>query len=265
MPDKLERTWHWGPPVARTWRLHPRSQAFALFSCKMAGACFKLVGNAGYRSFRNVWMLEELQVAYDYVPATPHSAEANAANPFGKIPSLVHGDFVMYESVAINTYLGDVLRGQGSALAAQLVPAPGTPARGLYDQVTCCLLSEMDAQALWIHRKHEALGHLPHFGAIPEAVAHARGHFDRVIRVQAAELARGGTDGYILGAQFSAADVLLVHCLNWAEAIGWGAAWQEGASGDGECRCELPSIAQYLLRCRARPAYLRATARKEGG
>ena len=26
---------------------------------------------------------------------------------------------------------------------------------------------------------------------------------------------------YLLGPSFTAADILLVHCLNWAEAIGW--------------------------------------------
>ena len=55
-------------------------------------------------------MLEELGVAWNYVPAHPMQPDSRATNPFGKIPTLLQGDFAMYESAAINTYLGDVFR-----------------------------------------------------------------------------------------------------------------------------------------------------------
>ena len=40
----------------------------------------RLVGAASFRSFRNLWMLEELGVAYEHVPATPLSPEARASS-----------------------------------------------------------------------------------------------------------------------------------------------------------------------------------------
>ena len=44
-----------------------------------------------FRSFRNVWMLEELGVPYDHIAAAPRSKEANEGNPgWGKIPGMCH-------------------------------------------------------------------------------------------------------------------------------------------------------------------------------
>ena len=42
----------------------------------------------GFRSFRNLWMLEELEVDYTHVPALPRSEEALKHNPFGAAASL---------------------------------------------------------------------------------------------------------------------------------------------------------------------------------
>jgi glutathione S-transferase len=48
--------------------------------------------------------LEEKGVAYTLVPVAPHSPEANAIHPFGKIPVMRHGDFTLFESRAIIAY-----------------------------------------------------------------------------------------------------------------------------------------------------------------
>ena len=256
-------------------------------------ARFQLLGHAAYRPFRNVWMLEELQIAYDHVPCGPRSKEACEVNPFGKIPVLLDCDddanaedddgaggkkpFTIYESAAINTYLGDVLRKpeSGCAIAAQLVPEPGTRLRGRYDQVINCLVSEMDAQGLWLHRKHSPDSPLSQrLGCYPDMVAHAQSHFYKTLRIQAADIKDGG---YLLGGAFSAADIFFVHCCNWAEAIGWAKPWKgdsssSGSDGEGKAAAagggategvELPGLALYLERCRGRPAYARAVAKKK--
>ena len=64
-------------------------------------------------------------------PARPalRSDAARAVNPFGKVPTLVDGDVVLYESAAINTYLGDKFRGS-EAPGEVLVPRAGTALRG---------------------------------------------------------------------------------------------------------------------------------------
>ena len=49
----------------------------------------RIIGGAAFRTFRNLWMLEELGVSYSHISAMPRSPDANASNPFGKIPALI--------------------------------------------------------------------------------------------------------------------------------------------------------------------------------
>ena len=210
-----------------------------------------LVGHAAFRSFRNLWMLEELGIPYDYVPAKPRSEAAKSANPFGKVPALVDGDFTMYESAAINTYLADRRRARDPPTRPGwqevLVPEAGTKARGRYEHLVSCLQTEMDAQCLWVHRKHEAMGQV--FGAIPGAVAHAKQYFSVVLGVLLRHLKDSGGD-FLLGSEFSAADILFVHCMDWAGSIGW----LEDATMTNDQRS---ALRLYLDLCRSRPPYLR--------
>ncbi len=129
-----------------------------------------------------------------------------------------------------------------------MVPPAGTTERGRYEQLVSCIQTELDAQGLWIHRKHEALG--KYFGSIPEAVAHAREHFKSVLGVLLDELADSGGD-YLLASGFSAADILLVHCITWASAVGW---LPTSELSDDKNR----TLARYLKRCTERPAHVRA-------
>ena len=67
-------------------------------------------GVAGSRAFRNIWMLEELGLPYENVPVHFGSDETRtpaylALNPNGRVPTLVDGDIVLWESIAINLYL----------------------------------------------------------------------------------------------------------------------------------------------------------------
>lgn len=55
--------------------------------------------------------LEEKRVAYRLVPVPPHEGEALRLHPFGKIPILRHGDFVLCESRAIAGYIDAVFEG----------------------------------------------------------------------------------------------------------------------------------------------------------
>ncbi len=49
--------------------------------------------------------LVEKEVAYDLVEEQPGTPENIAHQPFGKIPSLTHGDFHLYETIAIMRYV----------------------------------------------------------------------------------------------------------------------------------------------------------------
>lgn len=146
--------------------------------------------------------------------------------------------FSLYESAAINTYLGDKYR----RIKPTLVPLAGTKERGLYEQTLSVLGTEMDAQGLWIHRKHEVMGEF--FTFVPEAVKHARKYFNKTNRTLVAQIKDGGP--YLLGRYFTAVDITYVHCLDWSEAIAWDDKWKED-----------PTVLEYLKLCRSRPAYLK--------
>jgi glutathione S-transferase len=199
----------------------------------------KILGSARFRTFRCLWMMEELGLSYEHIPsASPQSEEVKRYNPLGKVPVLIENDtFVLYESGAIVTYLGDRY---GNSLQLPLVPKAGTRERGLYDQTMSVLLTELDAQGLWIHRKHEQLGE--YFTFVPEAVAHAKKYFSKTNRVLVQQIQNGGP--YLLGPTFSGVDIVYVHCLDWSKSIGWNDKWKDEST-----------LQSYLERCKSRLAY----------
>ena len=116
------------------------------------------------------------------------------------------------------------------------------------------IISEVDAQGLWIHRKH-ASEVAQYIGELnPAATEVARHHTMEAMNVVAMEL---GDGPYLLGESFSAADILLVHCMDWAESIGWGVQW---VFTPGDEEVPMVKLREYAERCRARPAYARAKA-----
>lgn len=54
---------------------------------------------------------EEKGVAYDLEPVAPGSETIGALHPFGKIPAMRHGDFVLYETTAICRYVDGAFPG----------------------------------------------------------------------------------------------------------------------------------------------------------
>ncbi len=204
-----------------------------------------IIGGASFRTFRCLWMLEELGLPYSHSLAKPGSEEVLRYNHLGKIPVLVEEDgFSMYESAAINTFLGDKYRDRNGVL----VPAPGTNQRGLYEQTVSVLITELDSQALWIHRKHESLGDL--FTHIPDAVEHARKYFNKTNRSLITQLTNPGP--YLLGSDFSAADIIYVHCLEWSKMIGWNEKWEAH-----------PAVNEYLKLCKARSSYMKVAKMRQ--
>lgn len=215
-----------------------------------AAGGLRLIGPTAFRTFRCVWMLEELGIAYDHdKTAAPWSDQAKQSHPMGKIPSLIvdrnggnssgesnqdSSSFTLYESAAINTYLCDEQN--------RFIPPPRTPERAIYDRTILFIMSELDSQSLWIHRKHAMLHHV--FGKSDVAVDAAKEQFRRANNCLVDQL-----NPYLLGDEFSAADVLYVHCLDWATTIGWTDTW-DGSSGD--------KVDAYLRSCHDRPAYRRA-------
>ncbi len=68
------------------------------------------------RVVRCMWTMEELGLQYEQIPLNPNEGQTRtpdylALNPQGKIPTLVHDDFVLTETMAINAYLASSFPG----------------------------------------------------------------------------------------------------------------------------------------------------------
>jgi glutathione S-transferase len=70
----------------------------------------KIYGIARTRAFRALWIASELGLEYEHLPieigdAGARTPEFLAINPNGRLPVIVDGDFVLFESLAITLYL----------------------------------------------------------------------------------------------------------------------------------------------------------------
>ena len=76
----------------------------------------QLYGNSRSRAMRCLWMLEEMGKPYQLIekstrPDDLQNAEYLRLNPNARIPTLVDGDLVLWESMAINLYLAQKYEG----------------------------------------------------------------------------------------------------------------------------------------------------------
>jgi len=193
------------------------------------------------RTMRAHWMLHELDLAYESRPIGSRTGETQTPeyirlNPSQKIPVLQDGDFVLSESAAIVNYLAQTY----GASRNLLLPA-NTKERARYDQWCFFVMMELDADTLYVIRRHEGLKEL--YGEAPNAVKAARDCFRKQAQAAAQRLASTGP--FVLGERFSGADVLLTTCLTSAVRN----------------QIELPDALQkYMERCTARDAYRLAEA-----
>lgn len=179
------------------------------------------------------WMLEELGEPYDLVLLSlakedQHKPEYLAINPMGKVPSLKHGDAVVTEVAAICTYLADEFP------HARLNIPVGDPRRGpylkwLFFSPTCIEAAVLDKAA---PRKET-----PRRGMV------GYGDFDTVMDVVGKGVAGGP---YLMGDQFTAADVVVGSMLRWGMMF--------------NLLPERPEFRAYVDRLEQRPALQRATA-----
>jgi glutathione S-transferase len=140
-----------------------------------------------------------------------------------------------------------------------LVPPPATQLRAKYDSLVLFIMTELDSQALWIHRKHNDLKDV--FGEAPIAVAEAKRQFDNALKAMEHEI--NDDSGYLLPSGFCAADILLSNCCFWAQQIGWLA---RSSSDDSSATDDLGTtplttkVEVYLAQCRHREAFKKANA-----
>lgn len=190
------------------------------------------------RSGRPRWALEELGVPHELSRLEPKDTKTpeyrRDLHPLGHVPAFVDGDMTMFESGAIVAYLAD------KYLDKRLAPPPGETARGPYLQWMFFAMTEIEPLVADVHR-HTRL--LPEAERIPAVAESRRQRFAQVAEAITHAL---GERPYILGDEFSAADILVGGNLIWANAFGLLAGH--------------PQLQAYIGRLTARPAYQRAAA-----
>lgn len=168
------------------------------------------------RTMRAHWMLLELELEYQFEPIGPRTGETQTAefkllNPRHKVPVLRHGKFVLTESAAIIQYLSETF----SNPARVYVPEDSKD-RARLNEWSYFVISELDAASLYIMRRHEGLKGT--YGEAPVAVEAARNYFIHNLEAMASQVGEG--EQYIFGSRLSAADILLMTCLDWAVSAG---------------------------------------------
>lgn len=179
------------------------------------------------------WMLEEIGEPYDIHLLSLASGEQLkpdylAVNPMGKVPALRHGDVVITEAAAICTYLADAFPRAGLSIPI------GDPRRGVYLKWLffgpSCVEPAITDRAF--PRKEE-----PRRGTL------GYGDLDTMMTVLAKAVARGP---YLMGEQFTAADVVIGSTLRWGMMF--------------KLLPERLEFTAYVARLQQRPALQRAVA-----
>ncbi|APH70960.1 glutathione S-transferase family protein [Aquibium oceanicum] len=197
---------------------------------------YQAVGAPGSRLTRVLWMLEELGEPYEIVKAKQHSETMRRYNPSGKMPALVDGDFVLTDSAAICTYLSKKHAEKGFG------PEPGLRGEAEMEAWMQFAQSELEAP-LWNKLRHKFILPETYRADVSAATAH-----DFANEVKALEAKLGGRT-YALGDRFSAADVILGHCGQWARG--------------GKFAVESDEVNAYFERVLGRPALARAREREK--
>lgn len=190
----------------------------------------KLFWSTKTRASRAVWMLEEAEVDYE-IEAVDIRAENRSddrafrlASPMGKVPALEDGDVRVAESAAICIYVAD------RYAPGRLAPALDSAARGPY------LFWVLYTPAVVEPALAEKFS-----GTEPNPKSHGWGDFELMLDTLETGI---GDRSWILGDEFSAADVMLGSSVIFMQLFG-----------------VLPSsarLAAYAERCMSRPAYRKA-------
>jgi glutathione S-transferase len=191
------------------------------------------------RSFRPLWMLEELGLPYDLkmLPFPPRvfAKEYLALNPLGTIPFMIDGDTKMTESSGICHYLG-TRYGPTPLMVGPDEPAYGAFLNWMYfsdatltfPQTLVLRYSQLEPEE---RRNPQVSGD------------YAKWFFGRL---RAVEAATGKTET-LCADRFTAADIAIGYALRLAENIGL-------AKDFG------PNVAAYWVRLKARDGFKRAVA-----
>jgi len=194
----------------------------------------KLYGNPRSRATRCIWMLEEMGEPYELIetsvrPGDLHKPEYLRLNPNALIPTLVDGDVVLWESMAINLYLAQKPGPMHAASAA---------VTGLAAQWSFWAMLETETLLLEL-LNHRAV--LPDFARDISHVERNTLLLQKPLRLL--DQALSGRN-HLGGDNFTVAD------LNVAAILSWGKIARLDLSPH-------PNVARWLDQCLVRPANMR--------
>jgi len=179
------------------------------------------------------WMLEELGQPYElelisFKKGENLAPDFLAINPMGKLPTIKHGDTVITEAAAICTYLADEFP------EAKLNVPIGNPQRGVY--LKWMFFGPSCVEPAVLERA------FPRKEPAPRSAA-GFADVDTVMNVLAQGVGKAAP--YLMGRQFTAADVIIGSGLRWGTMF--------------KLIPERPEFTAYIGRLSERPALKRAT------
>jgi len=187
------------------------------------------------RSFRTLWLLEEIGQPYEIkrvsIRRGDGTGSADPANPHphGKVPAVVHDGLLVFETTAIALYLTDLFPASG------LGPQIGEPDRAPYvtwlSYYSGVFEPSLTAKFLKVQHVYGTFGWAP---------------FDEVQDYLNRALQRGP---YFLGERFSAVDLVFGGSLPMLMRAGM--------------MPETATLREYTARITARPAFARASAKDD--
>jgi glutathione S-transferase len=200
----------------------------------------RIYGVPKSRTFRALWVAEELGIPYENVPVDSREGAKRpdylAVNPAGKIPAIDDDGFRLSESLAITTYL--VKRHGGPLQPASLQDEARAMQWALWGA------TEIEQPAVDLVNNRYVLPPERRDAALAQA---AERKLERPLALLETQL---GNAAYLLGKSFGVADLNVSSLLYtaWFNKVDFS-RW--------------PRIGDWLARCLTRPAALRAREMRE--
>ncbi len=184
------------------------------------------------RSVRVQWLLAELELDYKYVEVNIFKGEGmrkqyRKIHPYGQVPAVKVDDKLIFESGAICHWLSDQYLQQG------LAPALDSPLRCEYEQWMFYVPATLEPPA-WQYMLHQRI--LPADKRIQAVAEWHKQQYINTLKVLNRLLRH---KDYLLGEQFSTADIMLGYLLFWFPDI----------------LQQFPVLKNYSQRLRQRKAY----------
>lgn len=186
------------------------------------------------RSIRVTWTAELLELEYKCIFFDVMNKNENNPSMTMKVPALVDGDLVLFESSAICTYLSE-------NYGANLLSPVGINEKAIVNQWLAFIINELESP-LWTILRHSMF--LPESKKVVDIIPIAKEDYLSSIGVLSTALNK---NVYIANNKFSIADIFLFQTTQWALNLGF----------------KIPqNVATHHDNLKSSPAYLKAVAKE---